>query len=146
MHTFSVVFALAIAVAGAVSIAAETPTLVAMGSEHWVAATGPASQGVMQAVLYGNPVKSGFYVVRIKEPANYRIMPHTHPNRQNITVLSGTYYFGLGRTFDKRAMKAYPAGSFVSVPPGVAHFAMAGSGGAVLQEDGMAPNTNQMIK
>lgn len=51
-------------------------------------------------------------------------MPHSHPNRQNITVLSGTYYFGLGRTFNKSAMKAY----------------------SVLQEDGMAPNTNQMIK
>ena len=43
-------------------------------------------------------------------------------------------------------MTAYRAGSFVSVPAGVAHYAMAGSSGAVLQEDGMAPNVNQMIK
>jgi quercetin dioxygenase-like cupin family protein len=146
MRTFAGILAAAFIVAASIAFASDAPTTVPAGSEHWMAATGPGSRGVMQAVLLGSPTQSGFYVVRIREPANYRIMPHTHPHRQSITVLSGTYYLGLGRTFDKNTMTAYPAGSFVSIPPGVAHYAMAGSAGAVLQEDGMAPNANLMIK
>lgn len=141
------IFAIAVIAAASIAVAADTaPTIVSAGAEHWTAAPGPGGQGVMAAVLLGNPAKSGFYVTRIKEPPNYRILPHTHPNRQDITVLSGTYYFALGRTFNRNGMTAYRAGSFVSVPAGVAHYAMAGSSGAVLQEDGMAPNVNQMIK
>lgn len=146
MRLFAMLAAVMIAAATVAVAADNAPTIVAAGTEHWTAAPGPGGRGVMQAVLFGSPTKSGFYVTRIKEPPNYRILPHTHPNRQDITVLSGTYYFGLGRTFNKNAMTAYGAGSFVSVPAGVAHYAMAGSSGAVLQEDGMAPNVNQMIK
>ena len=147
MRTFASIIAFAMVAAISIAVAADNaPTTVAAGAEQWAPAPGPGGQGVMQAVLLGDPTKSGFYVARIKEPPNYRIMPHTHPNRQDITVLSGTYYFGLGTTFNKNAMTAYQAGSFVSVPAGVAHYAAAGSSGAVLQEDGMGPSTNQMIK
>ena len=147
MRTFASILAAAMVAAVSIAVAADTaPTTVAAGTEHWAPAPGPGGQGVMQAVLLGDPAKSGFYVARIKEPPNYQIMPHTHPNRQDITVLSGTYYFGVGRKFNKSSMTAYPAGSFVSVPAGVAHYAMAGSSGAVLQEDGIGPSVNQMIK
>jgi quercetin dioxygenase-like cupin family protein len=145
MRIFASILAAAMVAAVSIAVAADTgPTTLAAGTEQWAPA--PGGQGVMQAALLGDPTKSGFYVARIKEPPNYQIMPHTHPNRQDITVLSGTYYFGLGNTFNKSSMTAYPAGSFVSVPAGVAHYAMAGSSGAVLQEDGMGPSTNQMIK
>jgi quercetin dioxygenase-like cupin family protein len=147
MRTFAGILAAAMIAAVSIAVAADTaPTTLAAGTEHWAPAPGPGGQGVMQAVLLGDPTNSRFYIARIKEPPNYQIMPHTHPNRQDITVLSGTYYFGLGSTFNKSAMTAYPAGSFISVPAGVAHYAAAGSSGAVLQEDGMGPSTNQMIK
>jgi quercetin dioxygenase-like cupin family protein len=147
MRNFTgVLIAAFLAVSAGVGFAASSVITVAAGSEHWVAATGPASQGVMNAVLVGNPNSTGFFVLRVKEPPNYRIMPHTHPQRQNITVLSGTYYLGMGTKFNKSSATAYPAGSFVSIPAHVAHYAFAGSSGAVLQEDGMGPSVNQMIK
>lgn len=147
MRTFASILAAAMLAAVSIGVAADAvPTTLAAGTEHWAPAQGPGGQGVMQAALLGDPTKSEFYVARIKEPPNYQIMPHTHPNRQDITVLSGTYYFGLGSTFNKNSMTAYGAGSFISVPAGVAHYAMAGSSGAVLQEDGMGPSVNQMIK
>ena len=139
----------AIAVMAAVSVAAAsdtTSTTLTAGTERWVAMSGSGSHGLMQAVLLGNPSTSGFFVVRIKAPPNYRFLPHTHPNRHNITVLSGTYYFGVGRTFNPSTMTEYRAGSFISVPAGVAHYARTGSAGAIVQEDGMAPNIIQPIK
>jgi quercetin dioxygenase-like cupin family protein len=147
MRNFSgMLVAAFLAVAGSAAFAAGSVITVAAGSEHWMSASGPASQGVMNAVLVGNPAGTGFFVMRIKEPPNYRIPPHTHPQRQNITVLSGTYYLGMGTKFNKGSATAYPAGSFVSIPAHVAHYAFAGSSGAVLQEDGMGPSVNQMIK
>lgn len=147
MRFFASIFAAAAIATVSIAVAAETETTtVKGGAEHWVALPGPSGQGLMQAVLLGDPSTSGFFVVRIKAPPNYRFLPHTHPNRHNITVLSGTYYFGVGRTFNKTAMTEYRAGAFVSVPAGVAHYAMTGSSGAVVQEDGMGPNIIQPLK
>ena len=38
----------------------------------------------------------GPYVVRLKIPAGFTIAPHTHPNDENVTVLSGTFAIGTG--------------------------------------------------
>lgn len=146
MRSFAILAA-AVLAALSIAVASDTkPTTLTGGTEHWVASKAPGAQGLMQSVLLGDPSKSEFFVVRIKAPANYRFLPHTHPNRHNITILSGTYYFGVGKTFDRNAMTEYQAGSFVSVPAGVAHYATTGSSGAVVQEDGMGPNIIQPIK
>src|ERR1700733_12157568 len=53
--------------------------------------------GAQLAVLEGNPMaSSGDYTVRLKMPAGYRIAPHWHPKRENVTVLSGTLKVGMG--------------------------------------------------
>lgn len=146
-NLFTVLVAAIVACAGAAAFAAASVTTIAAGSEHWTAPPGPgARQGVMQAILLGNPTGTGFYVTRLKEAPNYRILPHTHPERQNLTVLSGTYYLGLGTKFNRSSATAYHAGSFISIPAHVAHYAFVGSAGAIVQEDGMGPNVNQMIK
>src|SRR5450755_2073086 len=47
--------------------------------------------GAQLAVLEGNPLaSSGDYTVRLKMPDGYRIAPHWHPKRENVTVISGT--------------------------------------------------------
>ena len=61
--------------------------------------------------------------MRLKVPAGYKIMPHTHPAAERVTVLEGTFHLGMGERWDEGALKAYPAGSFVSMPQGHAHFA-----------------------
>src|SRR5579863_6315811 len=48
--------------------------------------------GAQLAVLEGNPgATSGDYTVRLKMPDGYRISPHWHPKRENVTVISGTF-------------------------------------------------------
>src|ERR1035438_7652587 len=57
--------------------------------------------GAQLAVLEGDPMAStGDFTIRLKMPSGYKIAPHTHPNRENVTVLSGTLKVGMGDQFD----------------------------------------------
>jgi quercetin dioxygenase-like cupin family protein len=95
--------------------------------------------GAQLAVIEGDPTgSSGAYTVRVKMPGGYRIAPHWHPLRENVTVISGTFKVGMGDTFDKSKMTTFPAGSFAYLDPDMHHYAMA-SGEVVVQIHGMAP-------
>ena len=95
--------------------------------------------GAQLAVLEGNPAaSSGDYTVRLKMPDGYRIAPHWHPLRENVTVISGTFKVGMGDSFDTDKMATFPAGSFAFLDPDMHHYAMA-SGEVVVQIHGMSP-------
>lgn len=95
--------------------------------------------GAQFAVLEGNPgASSGDYTVRLKMPDGYRLAPHWHPYRENVTVISGTFKVGMGDRFDESKMGTFPAGSFAYLDPDMHHYAMA-SGPVVVQVHGMAP-------
>ncbi len=97
------------------------------------------SPGAQLTVLEGDPsASSGDYTVRLKMPDGYRIAPHWHPKRENVTVISGTFKVGMGDTFDKDKMAAFPAGSFAFLDPNMHHYAMA-YGEVVVQVHGAAP-------
>ena len=104
---------------------------------------GPAppfiAPGAQLAVLEGDPTaSSGDYTVRLKMPDGYRIAPHWHPLRENVTVISGTFKVGMGDNFDETKMAAFPAGSFAFLDPDMHHYAMA-SGEVVVQVHGISP-------
>jgi ChrR-like protein with cupin domain len=95
--------------------------------------------GAQLAVLEGNPAAAtGDYTVRLKMPDGYRIAPHWHPQRENVTVISGTFKVGMGDHFDETKMAAFPAGSFAYLDPEMHHFAMA-HGEVVVQIHGVSP-------
>jgi hypothetical protein len=95
--------------------------------------------GAQFAVLEGDPTaSSGDYTVRLKMPDGYRIAPHWHPLRENVTVVSGTFKVGMGDTFDANKMATFPAGSFAYLDPDMHHYAMA-SGEVVVQIHGKSP-------
>jgi hypothetical protein len=97
------------------------------------------SPGAQLAVLEGNPLAStGDYTVRLKMPDGYRIAPHWHPKRENVTVISGTFKVGMGDRFDESSMLTFPAGSFAYLDPDMHHYAMA-SGEVVVQIHGISP-------
>jgi quercetin dioxygenase-like cupin family protein len=77
-------------------------------------------------VLVGNAsTHNRPFVFRIRELPGTVIPPHTHPIDENITVLHGTFYFGIGRRFDPDALHVLPAGSFIFVPHGTPMFGYA---------------------
>jgi quercetin dioxygenase-like cupin family protein len=101
---------------------------------------GPPSlpKGAQVAVLEGDPAKEGPFVLRVKMPDCYRVPPHTHPKAERVTVLSGTFYIGMGEKFDEKAGKEMAAGSFGRWPAGMKHFAWA-KGETVIQLHGTGP-------
>jgi quercetin dioxygenase-like cupin family protein len=95
--------------------------------------------GAQFAVLEGDPMAStGDYTIRLKMPDGYRISPHWHPLRENVTVISGTFKVGMGDVFDTKKMATVPAGSFAYLDPDMHHFAMA-SGEVIVQVHGQSP-------
>ena len=99
----------------------------------------PVLPGAKLAVVSGDPSKEGLFVYRIKMPAGYKIPPHTHKASENVTVLTGVFYIGLGEKFDQGSGQELPTGGFVSVPPKHAHYAWAGTQETVVQVHGMGP-------
>ena len=94
--------------------------------------------GAKMAVLYGNPAEKGLYVVRLKAPDGYKVPAHWHPLRESVTVISGTFYLGMGDKLDETKGRAMPAGSFGSMPAKMHHFAWT-KGETELQVHGMGP-------
>lgn len=97
------------------------------------------------AVLSGDPSQAGSqYTARLMLPDGTKIAPHTHGDTENVTVLSGTLLVGVGSTFDATKMVALTAGSYVSIPSGTPHYAMA-KGETVLQVNGVGPASMTLI-
>jgi mannose-6-phosphate isomerase-like protein (cupin superfamily) len=95
--------------------------------------------GAQLAVLEGDPMaSSGDFTIRLKMPDGYKVAPHTHPNRENVSVLSGTLKVGMGDQFDAGKMMSFGAGSFAYLDPSMHHYAMA-AGETVIQIHGMSP-------
>jgi len=89
-------------------------------------------------VLEGNPGEPGIFTIRLKFPDGYRIAPHWHPAVERVTVITGTFHFGMGETFDQSKATTFPAGSFVFMAPKMAHFAWA-EGETLVQLTGEGP-------
>jgi anti-sigma factor ChrR (cupin superfamily) len=94
------------------------------------------SDGRKRAQLFGDSSKGGRWVDRVQIPSGKRILAHTHPQDELVTVIEGTWYLGAGEKFDAAKLKGYPAGSFIVIPAGVPHFVTTKEGGAIVQLSG----------
>jgi quercetin dioxygenase-like cupin family protein len=138
----------AIAVAVAALFALSFPVCVsAQDHQHHVTVqsdalnwTAPAAyaKGAQLAVVSGDPTKEGMYVVRLKVPAGYRIAAHTHPNDENVTVLSGSFNIGTGDKLDPEKGISVKTGGYSFVAKGMNHYAWF-TEETVLQLHGMGP-------
>jgi quercetin dioxygenase-like cupin family protein len=88
----------------------------------WGPAPPSVPSGAQAAVLYGDPSKQGLFAFRLKVPKGYHIAPHTHPEPEIVTVLSGTARLGMGTTADHDKAQVLPAGSFFALSPGSEHY------------------------
>jgi quercetin dioxygenase-like cupin family protein len=95
-------------------------------------------KGVQMAVLEGDPKRAGMFTLRLRVPAGFSLIPHTHPAAERVTVLAGAVQVGFGTALDPAKTRTYPAGSFYINPPGLAHFVLSPRG-ADLQITAMGP-------
>lgn len=124
--------------AGLVAQAGHPQNAFLPGQIQWGPAPPFVSPGATFAVLEGDPTAStGDFTIRLKMPAGYKIAPHWHPKRENVTVVSGTLKLGMGDTFDTSKMTDMPAGSFGYLDPDMHHYVMA-SGETIVQVHGQS--------
>jgi hypothetical protein len=104
----------------------------------WASAPASLPAGAKLAVLEGDPSKAGPFTMRLSLPAGYRIPPHFHPVTEHVTVTDGTFYVGMGETFDAAKASALPTGTFAALEPGMRHFAFT-KGATIVQLHGVGP-------
>lgn len=117
--------AIAMSASGGAAVAAENsmalyPNAAAL---KWSPAPPAVPHGAQITALSGDPNNTGPFVIRLKLPANYAIPAHHHPTTENVTVMSGTLYAGMGDKLDRSASKPFAAGGFASLPAQMNHFA-----------------------
>ncbi|HEV2716084.1 MAG TPA: cupin domain-containing protein [Terriglobales bacterium] len=91
------------------------------------------------AIVVGQPLQEGPYTIRVKVPRGVTLMPHRHPEDRVYTVISGTFYIGLGDQFDADKLQAYPPGAVIVLPGNTSHFHWAKSGEYITQVTAIGP-------
>jgi quercetin dioxygenase-like cupin family protein len=104
----------------------------------WSEAPPGLPAGGKMAVLNGDPTQAGPFTVRLKAPTGYKVMPHTHPTDERLTVISGSFRVGMGEKFDEASMQEMGPGSYIVLPSGMAHFAK-GAKESIVQIDSEGP-------
>lgn len=115
----------------------ESKSVVVFTPEHVRWFTPPYyKDGRQRAQLYGDSSQGGAWVDRVKIPAGGRVLAHTHPHDELVTVLEGTWYLGEGTKFDPTKLTGYPTGSFIVIPAGTPHFVAAKDAAVIVQLSG----------
>ena len=129
--------------AAAATVLAQTasPVVATVKEARWGPAPPMLPPGAQIAVLSGNPMGTGFYSVRLRFPANYRIPAHSHPTDENVVVTRGDMTFGMGDKLSKTAAgnKTIHVGGYALAPTGMNHYAYAGASGAEIVLYGQGP-------
>jgi quercetin dioxygenase-like cupin family protein len=94
------------------------------------------TDGRQRARLLGDSSQGGAWIDRVKIPAGSKVLAHTHPSDEVVTVIEGTWYLGVGETFDESKLEPYPRGSFVVIPAGLPHFLATREGPVIVQASG----------
>ena len=113
-------------------------TVVHADEVKWAPAPPSLPPGAQAAVLLGSPAKEGPFVLRLKFPAGFTVPPHRHSKDEFVTVISGKFAIASGEKLDRAAAKPLPPGSFVHLPAGMPHYAVA-DGETVVQINGVGP-------
>lgn len=95
--------------------------IVTPGDLKWVD-TNTLPAGAKVAVIEGKMNEEGPITARLKLPADYKIPAHWHPGVERVTVLSGTFNYGMGDKLDPQMTKALGPGSVVVMQPKMSHF------------------------
>ena len=116
---------------------------ISLGSVEW--RTPDPLNEIRVATIAGNPRDSGFYSIYVSFPAGAKVPPHVHRDQRVVTVVSGTYYSGLGNEFDERQLKPMTPGMSVIIPANTPHYAIAKDGPILVIESGTAPTNTKLV-
>ncbi|MBI3917873.1 MAG: cupin domain-containing protein [Betaproteobacteria bacterium] len=78
--------------------------------------------GAQIVVIEGDLKTAAPFTFRLKLPANSSIGVHTHPVVERVTVMSGTFYLGIGDKIDPAKARSYTPGGITIMPVGMPMF------------------------
>jgi quercetin dioxygenase-like cupin family protein len=113
-------------------------TVVRGDAVTWGPAPPSLPPGAQAAVLMGHPAKEGPFVLRLRFPAGFIVPPHRHSKDEFVTVISGAFAVSSGEKVDRASLQPLPAASFVHLPAGMPHYAVA-EAESVVQINGSGP-------
>ena len=67
------------------------------------------NDGRQRAQLFGDSSEGGTWIDRVKIPGGARVLAHTHPQDELVTVIEGIWYLGEGEIRPSEA-KGLPGG------------------------------------
>ena len=103
----------------------------------------PSEQWVER--VSGDPEKAGMpFVIRIHNDAGYIVLPHVHPIDENITVVQGSWWLGMGERFTRSTLDPLELGTFGVVPKNMAHFAWSKTE-TIIQVHGIGPFGSTLV-
>ena len=109
--------------------------IVKSGELKWT----PIISGWEIAVVSGNPDNEGeAFTIRFHGKDGAKVPAHWHPTDENITVLKGAFWVGVGEKYDDAQLQPMTVGSFMTMPKEMRHFARA-KGDTVIQAHGIGP-------
>jgi quercetin dioxygenase-like cupin family protein len=94
----------------------------------WGDAPPSLPKGAKMAVMAGDPSKAGPVTLRAMFPKNYRMAAHTHGGVENVTVLKGSLYVGMGDKLDMKTATLLKPGGFFAIPTTGPHYAFTKEG------------------
>ncbi len=99
----------------------------------------PLTSKGLAGIVSGDPSKPGAqYVIRMYNDANFIVLPHWHPQDENITVVKGSWYLGSGDVFDRNSLRELNVGDYALVPKEMPHFAWSKTD-TIIQIHGIGP-------
>lgn len=100
--------------------------------------------GLQIATIHGDTKKAEAFTLRIKWPPCYVAPSHWHPYDLEITVLSGSFRIGFGKTIDKSQAKTLTAGDYIFIPAHTPYYDWA-TDEAVIQVSAIGPQKTTLI-
>jgi hypothetical protein len=139
MKQSNIVLGLALlALFAATAHAADPGVFINAGDLKWGDAPPVLPRGAKIAVLNGDPFKPGQYTLRLSLPANYKLPPHWHTVTENLTIVSGTFYIGMGDKAVAKDAHEVKTGGYHYLPAKQHHYAFTKSA-TVVQVSGEGP-------
>jgi len=122
------------------------PDVLAYKLPDQVVWSGNPKTGPQMVKLWGDPAKPGPYAILVKWPPHQMSRPHTHPYDRYITVISGVWWVGTGKTYAPDQTTPIPAGSIVTHFAGQPHYDGAKDEPVVLEIVGQGPATTTPVR
>lgn len=100
------------------------PGTIQLHADHlsWQPAPPTMPKGMESTVMEGSPRGTGSFTMRLRGPAGTQLAPHTHPQPERITVISGKVGVGFGARIDATSLTLFGPGDFYINPPGAVHY------------------------